>query len=80
MTEHGGVFTTQSTIMAIHIPEGHWEGKSYRESTRDLPYDVPVKWKFYLTDVYDKISGLSYLKFTIRNCVVTIKDLPVTWK
>ncbi len=59
---------------------GHWEGKSYRESTRDLPYDVPVKWKFYLTDVYDKISGLSYLKFTIRNCVVTIKDLPVTWK
>lgn len=46
----------------------------------DLPADIPVKRKCYIENVYDKISGFSYLKFTIKNCVVTIKDLPVTWK
>ena len=45
----------------------------------DLPADVPVKRMCYIK-VYDKISGFSYLKFEIKDCVVTIKDLPVTWK
>lgn len=59
---------------------GHWEGKSFNDSHRDLPYGVPVKWKFYLTKVYSKVPGFSYLKFNIRYCDVVIKDLPVTWK
>lgn len=45
----------------------------------DLPADVPVKRMCYIK-VYDKISGFSYLKFEIKDCMVTIKDLPVTWK
>lgn len=45
----------------------------------DLPTDVPVKRMCYIK-VYDKISGFSYLKFEIKDCMVTIKDLPVTWK
>lgn len=59
---------------------GHWEGKSSYNAPLDLPYNIPVKWKFYLTNIYDKIPGFSYLKFSIRNCDVVIKDLPVTWK
>lgn len=59
---------------------GHWEGSNYNDSSKDLPYGVPVKWKFYLTKVYEKVPGFSYLKFKIRDCEVTIKDLPITWK
>lgn len=58
---------------------GKWEGGNYY-SSKDLPYDIPVKGKFYLKDVYDKIPGFSYMKFTIKDCVLTIKDLPVTWE
>lgn len=46
----------------------------------DLPTNIPVKRKCYITNVYDKISGFSFLKFNIKNCVVTIKNLPVTWR
>ena len=59
---------------------GRWEGTSYYSSSRDLPYGIPVKWKYYITPVYDKITGFSYVKFSIRGCDVTIKNLPVTWK
>lgn len=59
---------------------GHWEGISYSSSTRDIPYNIPVKWEFYVTPVYDKISSFSYLKFSIQKCDVVIKNLPVTWK
>ena len=59
---------------------GRWEGTSHYSSSRDLPYGIPVKWKYYITPVYDKITGFSYVKFSIRGCDVTIKNLPVTWK
>ncbi len=59
---------------------GHWKGSNYRNSSRDLPYGIPVKWEYYIIPVYDKITGFSYVKFSIRGCDVTIKDLPVTWK
>lgn len=58
----------------------HWENDRYSSATRNLPYNIPVKWKFYITNVYDKVAGFAHLKFEIRNCEVVIRDLPVTWK
>ena len=57
-----------------------WDKLGGWEHYLDLPYNIPVKRKCYIEKVYDKISGFSYLKFTIQSCVVTIKDLPITWK
>lgn len=64
------------------------EGNTYSDfsagigyySSKSMPFDIPLKEPFYIKKVYSKVSVLSHVELSIRNCKVTIKDLPVIWK
>lgn len=64
------------------------EGNTYSDfsagigyyNSKSMPFDITLKEPFYIKKVYDKVSMLSHVELNIRNCIVTIKNLPVTWK
>lgn len=71
-------------IMSAIDPEGNTYSNCSATvgyyTSKNMPYDIPLKESFYVNKVFDKVASLSHVELNIRGCKVIVKDLPVVWK
>ena len=75
-----GSYDTRFEFQRAYNQDGESAGKVQGVFWRDFPPNLKIKQKFYITETDNSVTLLSLAGLDIRNVIIEIRNLPVTWQ